>query len=117
MKTDNLILDKTFQFALDAIELYKRMIAKNEFVLSRQFLKSATSIGANVNEAIAAQSRKDFVSKMSIASKEARETRYWLQLLDKSQVVVSDCSALLKEIDEIIRILTAIIKTSNTVNS
>lgn len=59
-----------------AIELYKRLIAINEFVLSRQFLKASTSIGANVNEATAAQSKNDFIAKMSIASKEARETKY-----------------------------------------
>lgn len=84
---ENLIKDKTFQFSLSIIELYKMMIAQNEYVLSKQLLKAATSIGENVVEAGAAQSRKDFLSKMSIASKEARETQYWLMLLDGSGLV------------------------------
>jgi len=74
----NIINMKAFSFALDAIQLYRILLEKREFVISRQLLRSATSIGANVEEATAAQSRKDFISKMAIASKEARETRYWL---------------------------------------
>jgi four helix bundle protein len=112
MKKDNVILDKTINFSLNSIEGYKKLVAQNEFVISKQFLRSATSIGANVNEAIAAQSKKDFINKMAIASKEARETRYWLILIEKSKIAVLDCSALLKEIDEIIRIITAIVKTT-----
>lgn len=92
------------------------MIAQNEYVLSKQFLRSATSIGANVNEATAAQSKKDFISKMSIASKEARETKYWVTLFEKSQIVILDYKSLLKEIDEISRILTSIVKTSSENN-
>lgn len=76
MKKDNIILDKSFDFALRIIELYKQMTAQHEYVLSKQLLRSATSIGANVEEATAAISKKDFAAKMSIASKEARETRY-----------------------------------------
>ena len=74
MKSENIILEKTLNFSLTAIDYYKKIIAQNEYVLSKQFLRSATSIGANVNEATAAQSKKDFIAKMSIASKEARET-------------------------------------------
>jgi len=87
MKKDNIILDKSFDFALRIIELYKQMTAQHEYVLSKQLIRSATSIGANVEEATAAISKKDFAAKMSIASKEARETRYWLRLIDKSQLV------------------------------
>ena len=112
MKKENLILDKSFQFSLSAVQLYKKLIATNEYVLSRQFLKSATSIGANVNESTAVQSKADFISKMSIASKEARETKYWLMLLERSNFIQFDYSVLLKETDEIINILTAIVKTS-----
>ena len=108
----NIILDKTFAYSLRIIALYKILTSKNEYVLSKQILRSATSIGANVEESTAAQSRKDFLSKMSIASKEARETRYWLKLLDKSQLVKQDYKSYLEEIDEIVRILTAIVKTS-----
>jgi four helix bundle protein len=74
-------------------------------------LRSGTSIGANVEEALAGQSRKDFTSKLSIASKEARETRYWLRLLQASQMMKHEYSEYLSDIEEIIRILTAIVKT------
>lgn len=112
MKKDNTILDKTFDFALSTIELYKQMIIQKEYVLSRQLLRSGTSIGANVEEASAAISKKDFTAKMSIASKEARETRYWLRLLDKSKFVNCDLKKQLDDIETIINILTAIVKTS-----
>lgn len=81
MKNQSLIQKRSFDFALLIIKLYQFLSAKNEFVLSKQILKSATSIGANVEEATAGQSKKDFITKMSIASKEARETKYWLRLL------------------------------------
>ena len=112
MKKDNIILDKTFDFALRIIELYKQMTAQHEFILSKQLLRSATSIGANVEEATAAISKKDFAAKMSIASKEARETRYWIRLIDKSQLVRIEVKEYLDEIEHIINILTAIVKTS-----
>ncbi|WP_211341998.1 four helix bundle protein [Chlorobaculum thiosulfatiphilum] len=73
---ENLIRDKSYRFALSIIDLYKILVAKQEYVMSKQLLKSGTSIGANVEEALAGQSRADFLSKMSIASKEAREARY-----------------------------------------
>jgi len=75
MKSESKIFDISFNFALQIIGLYKILIDKREYVLSKQLLRSATSIGANVEEAVAAQSRKDFISKMTIASKEARETK------------------------------------------
>lgn len=112
MKTDNKILDLSFEFSLKIIDLYKKLIERKEFVISKQLLKSGTSVGANVEEAIAAQSRKDFISKMSIASKEARETRYWLRLLDKSKLVDIDYSEYLNAVEHIINILTKIVKTS-----
>ena len=87
---DNLIQNKTFDFALSILELYKTMLSQNEFHLSGQLVRSGTSIGANVEEAIAAQSRKDFINKMTIATKEARETKYFLRLLDKSQLIKFD---------------------------
>ncbi len=108
----NIILEKSFQFSLMIIETYKKLKNSNEYVLSKQLLRSGTSIGANVNEAGAAQTKKEFISKMSIASKEARETRYWLELLEKSGLVQMDYHDVLKEIDEIIKILTKIVKTS-----
>lgn len=112
MKKDNIILEKTFDFALSIIELYKKMTKQNEYVLSKQILRSGTSIGANVEEAIAAHSRKDFVAKMIIASKEARETRYWLRLLQKSHLVKLEFTNQLNDIETIINIITAIVKTT-----
>ena len=109
---ENRILVMSFDFSLEIIGLYKILLKHNEFVLSKQLLRSATSIGANVEEANAAQTKKDFISKMSIASKEARETRYWLRLLDKSQMVQSDYSTYLISIEAIIKVLTKIVKTS-----
>ena len=112
MKTQNIIVEKSFNFSLSVIALYKKLIEVHEYVLSKQVLRSATSIGANVEEAIAGQSRRDFIAKMSIASKEARETKYWIRLLEKSQFLNYDYEGLLKEIEQIINILTAIVKTS-----
>lgn len=82
-----MIEEKSFQFALQAIKLVKTLRNKKEYVFADQLLRSATSIGANVSEAGAGQSKKDFISKMSIASKEARETRYWLRLLKESGII------------------------------
>jgi four helix bundle protein len=85
----------------------------SEYVISRQLLRSGTSIGANVAEATAGQSRRDFLAKMSIASKEARETKYWLQLLDESDLAPVDVSDELRDVEELIRILTSIVKTTS----
>ncbi len=112
MKTENKIMELSFGFSLQIIELYKALVQEKEFVISKQLLKSATSIGANVEEANAAQTKKDFIAKMSIASKEAREAKYWLRLLDKSQIVKRDYSDYLVKIEHIINILTKIVKTS-----
>ncbi|MCM4156541.1 four helix bundle protein [Gramella sp. AN32] len=112
MKRENLIAEKTFSFSLQIISLFKKLKSENEFVISNQLIRSATSIGANVEEAIAAQSRKDFIHKLSIASKEARETKYWLRLLNESQITKIDVAKELEEINHIINILTKIIMTS-----
>jgi len=111
MKKRNVIKEKSFEFALEIIALYKILVDKKEFVLSKQLLRSGTSIGANVEESTAAQSTNDFIHKLSIASKEARETKYWLMLLMQSRLVDQDYSIYLSKIDEIINILTSIIKT------
>ena len=116
MKTENKILEMSFDFSLQIIQLYKILIEQKEYILSRQLLRSGTSIGANIEEAIAAQSRKDFISKLSIASKEARETRYWLRLLDKSKLIDTDYSSYLNSIEHIINILTKIVKTASEAN-
>ena len=112
MKTENKILEMSFEFSLQIIALYKELVNNKEYVLSKQLLRSGTSIGANVEEATAAQSKREFIMKMSIASKEARETRYWLKLLDRSKLVNLDYSTYLTSIEHIINILTKIVKTS-----
>lgn len=109
----SIIRDKSFKFALSVIELYILLKDRKEYVISKQLLKCGTSIGANVVEADAAQSRKDFMGKMAIASKEARETRYWLELLQQSALVDIDLDYYLGEIDDIINILTSIVKTTS----
>jgi four helix bundle protein len=106
------VLEKSFNFSLDMIKLYKLLLNEKEFVISKQLLRSSTSIGANINEAGAAISKPDFIHKMSIASKEAREARYWLMLLDKSQIVEFNFQDYLAKVDELIKMLTAIVKTS-----
>jgi four helix bundle protein len=84
---ESIIQKKSFSFALEIIQLYGQLQERQEYVISKQLLRSGTSIGANIEEASAGQSKKDFLSKMCIASKEARETRYWLRLLQVSQIV------------------------------
>ena len=112
LKSENIIVDKTFKFSLDIISLFKKLQQEREFIISKQLLKSATSIGANVEEATAAQSKRDFISKMSIASKEARETKYWLRLLEDSEITKIEVSNHLNEITHIINIITKIIITA-----
>ena len=109
----SLIKEKSYSFALQIIRLYKSLLKQNEFVLSKQLLRSGTSIGANVEEALAGQSRADFLSKMSIASKEARETHYWLRLIRDSETISkTEVEPLLTESESIAKILTSIVKTT-----
>ncbi|MGB6296492.1 MAG: four helix bundle protein [Rivularia sp. (in: cyanobacteria)] len=108
----SIIQNKSFNFALEIIHLYTQLQQHKEYVISNQLLKSGTSIGANVEEASGGQSRKDFLAKMYIAYKEARETKYWLRLLKHSNLVKIDVTQELIYIDEIIRILSSIVKTT-----
>jgi len=114
MKSGNVVQDKSYKFALKVISTCRILSEeKKEFVLSRQLLKSGTSIGANVEEAIGGQSKKDFVAKLSIAYKEARETKYWLRLLrDSNLMTKEDAYSMLVEVEELLRIIGSIIKTS-----
>ena len=110
MSKDNVIQHKSFEFALKTIQVCKDLKINGEFVLSNQLLKSSTSIGANVEEAQIAQSRKDFIHRISIAYKEARETNYWLRLLYASQQINSSIATdLLDDIQELEKILASII--------
>ena len=115
---ESIIKKRTYEFALKIIDLYRILISVNEYVLSRQLLKAGTSIGANVEEALAGQSRADFLSKMSIASKESRETNYWLRLIIDSKILEEHhVKPLIAESSEIISILTSIVKTTSLNNS
>lgn len=107
-----MIEERSFQFALMTIKLVKILQKNREYVFADQLLRSSTSIGANVSEAGAGQSKRDFIAKMSIASKEARETRYWLRLIKEGEIVNTDLSVYLNEIEQLIKILTKIVKTS-----
>lgn len=110
---NNLIRERSYSFALEIIKLTRMLAQQNEYVLSKQLLKSGTSIGANIEEATAGQSRADFLSKMAIASKEARETLYWLRLLRDSEILDGQSLAnVLTEGEEIMKIVTAIVKTT-----
>jgi len=110
----NIIADKSKAFAIRIIKLYKYLCEKNEFVLSKQVLRSGTSIGANVREATVSQSKKEFVAKMNIALKEAHETDYWLELLYETQFIAqTEFTSLQIDCAELIKLLTSIIKTSN----
>jgi four helix bundle protein len=108
----SIALEKSFLFALEVIELFKKLQAEHEYILSKQLLRCGTSIGANIEEALAGQSRRDFLAKMAVASKEARETRYWLVLPEKSGLTKAQLQPALRNIDELIRILTSIVKTT-----
>lgn len=105
--------EKSYSFALKIIDVCRKLQSHHEYVLSKQLLRSGTSIGANVEEAQLAQSRKDFISKMHIAAKEAYETRFWLKLLRDSKLIeTQEAQQLLLDVEEIIRLLVAILKTS-----
>ena len=110
---ENIVAQKSYAFALAIIQLYKLLVDKKEYVLSKQILRSGTSIGANVHEAVGGESKKDFIHKLGIAVKEARETSYWLNLLKDSDYLDSDEFNHLNNLcDELIRILNSIILTT-----
>ncbi len=111
---DNLILASSYAFSLEVMAVVRDLREKREFDLASQFWRSGTSVGANVEEAQAAQSRLDFLSKMAIAAKEARESRYWLRLARDGKVLPAKrIDPLLEKIDSILRVLTSIVKTTS----
>ena len=114
MKEDNLVVEKSKAFAIRIIRLYQHLSAeKKEFVLSKQILRSGTSIGANVREAARAQSKPDFISKMQIALKEASETEYWIELLQETDYISEKAgTSLIADCKELLKVITAIIKTA-----
>jgi len=111
---ENIIKTKSYAFALRVIKLYKFLsIEKKEYILSKQILRSATSIGANVEEADAGQSKRDFIAKLQISLKESKETHYWLRLLRDSDFIDENQSeSLITDCNEIIYILTSILKSA-----
>ena len=113
MKAENKILEMSFDFSLQIIDLYKKLISSKEYILSKQLLRSATSIGANIEEAIGGQSDKDFYAKLTIASyKEARETHYWIRLLKYTNYLTNQQSeSLLNDATELLKIIGSIQKT------
>jgi four helix bundle protein len=115
MKEENVILEKSYAFALGITALAKEIREKREYDLASQLWRAGTSVGANVEEAQAAQSRADFRSKMAIAAKEARETHFWLRLTRDGQVLdLERVSPLIVEIEAIKRILTSIVKSAGS---
>lgn len=118
---DNIILDKSFTFSVRIVNVYKYLCKeKKEYILSKQLLRSGTSIGANINEAQAGQSKADFIAKMSISSKEARESKYWIDLLIATNYLSKEdnyTQSLVCDIEEIIKLLTSIIKSSQGKNN
>ena len=111
---ESVLGEKSFSFALRVVKLYKHLLTEHkEYVLSKQVLRSGTSIGANIEEAKHAQSKLDFIHKLSIAQKEASETNYWIRLLYKSEFLNEKLAiSLINDCDEIQRMLTSSIKTS-----
>ena len=111
---ENPLKEKSYAFALKIVATYKALQdEQREFVLSRQLLRSGTSIGANTEEAIGAQSKRDFLSKISIAYKEARETNYWLRLLRDSKLLEEEqANKLIADSEELNRMMGAIISTT-----
>jgi four helix bundle protein len=110
---DSIIRDKSFDFALRIINLFKYLKNKIEFVISKQILRAGTSIGANVREALSAESKPDFIHKLSIAQKECDETYYWLELLFKSEYLSkNEFDSINKECIELLKIIKSIIITS-----
>ena len=110
----NVVLDKTYKFSIKIILLCKKLNSESkEYILSKQLLRAGTSIGANAEEAIGGISKKDFVAKLGISYKEARETHYWLRLLRDTNIVSKEeANLLLNDCDEILRIIYSIIKSS-----
>lgn len=110
---ENIIQNKSFDFAVQIVETYKYLAyEKKEFVLSKQLLRSGTSIGANICEAIGGQSSKDFIHKLQISRKETNETLYWLKLLETTQYLQQKVAQkLVQKCEELLKILTSIIKT------
>ena len=113
LERKNIIKEKSFEFAVEVVSLYKVLVEKKEFILSKQIVRSGTSIGANIREAEHAQSKADFINKLSISLKEANETEYWLDLLYETGYLNDDEFQKIKVKNiELLKLLISIINTS-----
>ena len=114
MKKDNVVLEKSFRFAIRIIRLFQHLsTTKKEFVLSKQMLRSGTSVGANVREGNNAESKADFIHKMGIAQKETDETMYWLELLKETEyLTVSQFESIYQDASELLKLIRSIILTA-----
>ena len=113
---ENILLNKSFKFSIRIVKLYKYLCEeKKEYILSKQLLRCGTSIGANINESQEAQSKNDFISKLSISLKEARESKYWIELLKETDYLTDkEANNILEDLIEILKLLTSIIKSTKT---
>ena len=114
MKKENVVMNKSYAFALRIVKLYKYLVyEKKEYVLSKQLLRSGTSIGALIREGEHAQSKADFLNKMNVALKEANETQYWIELLrDSSYLSFEESLSIYDNANELIRLLASIVKST-----
>lgn len=117
--SESIVGKKSFEFAVNIVRFYKRIIAdKKEFTLSKQLLRSGTSVGANIREALNAQSRMDFIHKLSISQKECDETLYWLELLYATDYISKEeFEGLSAQASELLKIIRSIIITTKNKNS
>ena len=115
---NSVLRDRSYEFALKSVRLGYELIEKREFILSKQFIRSATSIGANMEEAVGAYSRKEFLHKITISYKEARETKFWIKLLrDSNWIDTEQAEMLLSDLEEILKMMGATIKTLKSQSS
>ncbi len=113
-KDDNVVVQKSYAFSLRCVRLYKYLCSRDgNYIIGKQLLRSGTSIGANVREALRAQTRPDFITKLNVALKEASETEYWIELLrDSDYISSSQAESMLADCVELLKILTSIVKKS-----
>lgn len=116
MKTDNIIVEKSYKFAIRIVKMYQHLTSeKKEFILSKQILRSGTSIGANIEEAEGSISRKEFIAKIKIAYKEAKETRYWIRLLNDTDYIDQNTfQSIIADCDELLKIIVSILKSTKS---
>ncbi len=108
----SIVKDLSFELSVDGINVFTQMKRQKEFVLSKQFLRSITSIGANVQEAYEAESKKDFIHKLSVSLKEAKESAYWIRLMENTDLVTLDTLEIKKKLNSVTALLISIIKTA-----